>query len=423
LLYILVMTVGTEEIRNAVTDADGKDPNQPVPEVARAPISPRALLGLLVHPKSEREGSAPFDREHFLRDNPVSRIASRIPADHWKEGPRRTPLGSISTGNSYDWDPKPELLESSLISPVYGERAVGEGENLHVEVTKGLADLTAINIALQKEVLVDEGGLIPVTLLPPNLREELSVENNDRWLLEIKGGIWPVMVHEKEDFANPGEFKLEVSDHDLGDYHLGNMALFPRELNTQIVEAAGYELDRRLERLTDPKLPKGLVLPNEDPRAEDPLAWSPRGSIYHNSHSGIDEIDNVSDSSSYQSLLAHLAVLPKQEREEIFALALRFAKLPLPYDQRNTEIDKFVTEHFSSDDEKEQVVRRLESMASDLLEQRLMIVSITNFNMRHREGRNMTPDEQEKAKDGYMQGILRVAGKLHGDEEALPRVV
>jgi hypothetical protein len=232
--------------------------------------------------------------------------------------------------------------------------------------------------------------------------------NNDAWLLAIRDGHWPIPgTYKRDPVTDEFSTQLEYDGHDFGDKHLGFMMLAPAEMQQQITEAAHHGLTRRLEALDDPDRPKGLVLPGEDKYDTDPLAYTWRGAAIRGSMDAINTIDQISDDPNFLPLMQELAALP-DEATRIDYLEHYASLVDMPEHQQEQAL--LATQPDNID--KFSWVNHEKMRMARVGAQMRMMVGITNFNVRHREGRDLTPQEQEGAKQVYLAGLVRVAGKL-----------
>lgn len=213
-----------------------------------------------------------------------------------------------------------------------------------------------------------------------------SPKNNDFWLDQIGNhSTWPIMQFRKTLGLQPDpNGELEVFSHDTDDKHLGNMMLFPQEMQHQISEAARHTLAFRQTEAGKHK--PDIIVPGDD-EDKDPLAYNQRGTSVTGPkyRSGINVIDDITDNGSYMGLLSTLVNM--------------------------------------SDEEIEISIGESGSIVANLNDQRRMIGDVANFNTRHREGRRITEEELQTVQDQYVQGILRVANKIRGESATVPHVV
>jgi len=346
------------------------------------------------------------EAQDFARHNAMlDAVQDVLPQGEWTDGQRNITTGVETVIDPYYNAPDIRIptgnvLPDAVTNIVYGQVVVGEGSETKDQICD-LDTVTKINETLQATVLAGEHGHIPRVLMPPNPDDITGDPKNvDVWLHSIGyEDTWPVMLQRSQT-----DGKTKPFSHDESDYHLGNFALFPVEMQDALSEAARHTYEFRQ---THPDGNRTLVLPSEDARQDDPLAFNLRGGPTGPGYrGGIDVIDNISDNNGYMGLLSYLATQPESTLTSTFedlvlmADGLRSGELTAP------EWDSGVSE---SEQEKWE-------MAQDLNVERMMIGDVTNFNMRHREGRSITQEEWQKAGDKYLKGILRVAMKIRSDE-------
>lgn len=304
-----------------------------------------------------------------------------------------------------------------LVTGAYGERIIKNGTGFAVESTATLEDMVEIDRAIAAQLLGDEGSKPPLLTEAPYPYDSITGKspraqaNNDAWLATIRGGHWPIPASYKRDpFTSEFKPTPQYEPHDYGDKHLAFMLLAPREMQKEITEAAHHGLTQRLRALDHPNESKGLILPGERADEKDSLAYSYRGKASRGDMDAINAIDQVSDDPDFLPFITRLASLPDEEARQAFVK--RYAALAvLPgavaeahlRSELATDIGYSDAEDWVSDEKG--IIKQIGS-------QRRMMIGITNFNMRYREGRDLEPEEQADAANAYLNGLIRVAGKL-----------
>ncbi len=349
-----------------------------------------------------------------IRHNALWAAAETVSDGTWTEGARLLDRRRCVPTDSYEYhDPATkytgELGEEATIDAVYGNRYTGEGNDIKVEKCD-LGILTRINETIAQTVLTEEHSHIPRVVMPPEPEQHTdSPKNNDFWLDQIGNhDTWPIMQFRKKK-VDPTGFhadpngELEIFSHDTDDKHLGNLMLFPQEMQDQISEAARHTLAfRQTEKGKDKP---DITVPGDAVDEEkDPLAYNERGGPTSTKYrGGIKVIDDITDNKTYMSLLSSLVNMSDEEIEtvmsEFSAIAEGLKTGEMRYNDPN----------LSAEDS------RKISVVADLYDQRHMIGDVANFNTRHREGRRITEQELQIVQDQYVQGILRVASKIRSN--------
>jgi hypothetical protein len=283
--------------------------------------------------------------------------------------------------------------EKTWIANVYGVRIVpapvtAEGNEVLLE-TVDLPELETMQRAFADTVLEGENARIAVLTEPvmPAQGDEYP-PNNDRWLEVIRDGGWPVM---RDHALGNGEF--DYSPHDLG-VHMGNTMLFPRELQDIIGEAAGHELAWRQEHPITYKTDdedKVLLLPGETDFRAGGYSYTDKP------ETGIDKIDRITDVASYGDFLSYLVNNKEQSPQEL-ADELRAVAVDPEYDP-------------NADTLRGSGIRTVRYMPK-------VVADLANYNTRHREGRNATPEEIDAVVESFFTGAARVAEKIRGTYKA-----
>lgn len=201
-----------------------------------------------------------------------------------------------------------------------------------------------------------------VQFVEPPVPEEndMNQANNNRWLQTLADGGIPLVRFS----TNPEDAtEYDYYSHDY-DFHLVNFSFFPREVNDAITEAATHSLMDR-----------------ENNKDEDGVSPS----------SGILIIDALSDNAGYSDLLSYLIAHPEKSCEERLA-TLREG---VGFDS----IDPLL---------QVQAEQGIGLLVRDMRQ-------ITEFNTKHREGREATKEEKEAAVAGMFEGVVRVAKKIRGE--------
>lgn len=271
-------------------------------------------------------------------------------------------------------------------APVYGARVVEDPDHpddngAKIEYTD-LETMQAIHERLSQTVLAGEHVHTSRLVTPPEPEAGIgSFKNNNTWVATIADGGWPVMAkHDPET----GEVSYEL--HDYGDYHTGNMMLFPREGQDLISVAAQHELAWREKYAAGEVESKVLVLSGER-SDEDPFASGFRGGSEGHT-SGIDKIDNLSDMEGYFELLQY-ATQGNSGAEQI------------------QQLQEYITSGRQDNPE----LNELRGVVTTL---RLLVGDLVNFNTRHETHSSTTPEAVEAALQGFLQGTGRIADKLTG---------
>lgn len=275
------------------------------------------------------------------------------------------------------------------LANIYGMRIVPD-ENATVSgaVKLEAVDLkvvTAIHQKLAETVLQSENIRIATPTTPPNPERGVTdIENNNYWLQMIKEGKWPVYTD-----ADAPDGEPPYSSHDYGDYHLANFALFPREIQDMITDAATNELSWRTRWQNGEVQGNMKLLYGEDEHDDDPWASGFRGSKMHTN--GILKIDNLTDIHSYLPLLAYVTDVADSPEHHL-ASVLEYAQQP-----------------------KEDYDDPRYRASEGIREMRKEIGDMVNFNTRHRENRKATQEEVDEAFEKFKTGLVRVAHKIRGD--------
>lgn len=375
-------------------------------------------------------GGAEADMQQFLLVNSVSALTDRIPSESWRPFNHDTDRPSIrypyfQVGQiGRPLDEPGSMRPTDLFMPLYGERLVVAGGNLHLEIA-GHEAIEQIGTLLRDEILVNEGIRVGrITQIPDDMRVESDwYDGQDyvghpswllKWLKSIHSGTWPIMSRKIPDVDNSGGFTDDPYRHDLSEVQLGNLALGPREIQIEYTGVAWYEFAARRASTASNHHVDGLILSGESPYENDPLAYY-RGSaanprIFHN---GVAELENVTNDYTYMRLLSNLVVVELGERLQLFDEASSF--MQLDGGELKSEVLNYVTSNYGTGPESLKRAKLLASMTNWLQDQASAIVSVANFNCRVENRRNLSIAEQRQKVESYFSGILRVAGKLRGD--------
>ncbi len=318
---------------------------------------------------------------------------------------------AIVSDDEWDAAPRYGTIFPSLAA-VYGERVGADGE---LEACS-LPDMVEIDTEIAANVLVDEDSRTPLLTIAPYPKASTTGKspeaqaNNDAWLRTIRDGHWPIPGSYKRDYeTKDGDFSDELSYdlHDSADKHLSFMLLAPREMQHEITEAAHHGLSRRLNALDDPEMSKGLVLRGETDSDVDKRAYTWRGEAFRGDMDAINTIDQISDDPNFLPLINDLLSL-KSDEERGQYMEHYAALADAPTEELDTLLEQSVPEDMDTDE----WVSAQSQKTLWVGAQMRMIAGITNFNMRHREGRDLTQEEISQAQHQYLSGIVRVADKL-----------
>lgn len=312
-----------------------------------------------------------------------------------------------------EWDAAPRYGTTfPRLAAVYGERVGADGE---LEACS-LEDMVKIDIEIAEEVLVDEESRTPILTVAPYPKASLTGKgpetqaNNDAWLRTIRDGHWPIPGSYKRDYETKGgDFSDELSYdlHDSADKHLAFMLLAPREIQREITEAAHHGLTRRLDALDNPEMPKGLVLSGEHDSDVDKHAYTWRGEAIRGSMDAINTIDQISDDPNFLPLINDLLSLESDEEREQY-IEHYAALAAAPTEELGTLLEQTAPDNVELDSWVSTESQKTLWVGAQMR----MITGIANFNMRHREGRDLTQAEMSQAQHQYLSGIVRVADKL-----------
>ncbi len=301
-------------------------------------------------------------------------------------------LGVVPREFGLDRDESRQMLRNpnrTWLANIYGFRIIPDGEsdrkNDVIVQEVDFHTLTKMHEAFAGTVLTGEHTRIPVPTDPP-VPEKGSDNhlNNNLWLEKIRDGYWPIM----RDHNNLVTGEFEYSDHDSSEFHLGNMALLPREVQDIITEAATYELNWQRKYQAGEVHDNRLFLAGEDMDDEDPFASGFRWSKRHSD--GIAKIDSITDEPAYMNLLVHIVA------EKSVSCADRMAALRANIDALDVHV---------ADSREVRAIHQMSKQLADLL----------NFNSRHRDGRTITLEEAREANEAFLNGVVRVAEKIRGE--------
>lgn len=290
----------------------------------------------------------------------------------------------MGLGHPVEWsevDYSREIItnpEQTWRAGIYGSR-VSEGENGDAIVeTASLDTLNRIHVRLDGTVLAGENMHIATPVIPPEPEKgNSSWDNNQLWLKMIADGQWPIMAEQLDADGNPTVY----SSHDYGDFHAGNMALFPREAQDLISKAARLEYDyRELHHRGAVLRPSGA-----QEHDNDPFAGGLRGTTTYTD--GISKIDDLTDIKDYFSVLDFA-----MDKKNGSNPAERMAKLA------RGEVDR-------DDPTTEDARVCLISMKRELGD-------LLNYVTLHETGKTTTQEDVDRLFDQVVEGIGRVSTKL-----------
>ncbi len=292
---------------------------------------------------------------------------------------------------------------------VYGFRIVPDPEATTPGAVKletaTLDTVHRIHERLNDTVLKGEGMRIAKPTIPPHPEEGLkNAENNDLWVELIRHHQWPIMkdapVIKAQQDGSGDIWEKGVTtwnSHDYAAKHLGNSALYPREIQDLITEATIHEQARRKQYHAGEVNDKVLYLSVFEEGKENPYASYARGSGWHTD--GITEIDHLTDADNYMDLLAYLVDEPQTAAEDRLATLQAYLK---------EKHDPYEYSH------------ELGSAVSGVVELKKLVADILNFNNRHRDGENIVPEAVDQIMEQVLNGVVRVAKKIRGNYEYKP---
>ena len=272
------------------------------------------------------------------------------------------------------------------LASLYGIRLVPvpahEGE-VTLEWTT-LNTVGLIHKKLDETVLSGEDIRIATLVTPPFPEEGTNnPANNLFWVAQhAEGKKGPIMSKVKHPMDTPEDYE----DHDYGTPHLGNNALLPREGQRLFTTTSKYQL-AWLNRFKKGEVSeKELLLPGEKSGDLSEFVFD----FARGSYDGTKRMDFFSAGFSYMDLLAFIvdgASVPPQER-----LAL---------------VKDYV-------DRQKYSRGALSGAVMGYSDAYVNVLSLVDFNTRHREGRNPTWEEVDQEFDKFMTGVARVATKIRG---------
>ena len=198
---------------------------------------------------------------------------------------------------------------------------------------------------------------------------------------------------------------LRVFKHDSSEAHFANDLLRPEPMQLQLRECSLIDLGHRQDHGQNT-----LKLPGEYGGYRFPYAYS--GSI--DESSGIYLIDTITDDVYYLKMLQELADLPSAaDVDTIISNTIGYAEATgwdRNFDNMPVSQIRSVNLAINRLDIPRNIFKRILSGAGQML-------TLTNFNLRHYEGRNLTADEANQAAVNYVEGLRDIAHKIRGDEE------
>lgn len=286
--------------------------------------------------------------------------------------------------NTMTWEYDTNLHPANALAVIYGDKPevrVQDGEQKVVGMkTLKLDALTRLHEKLQRDVLIDEHGMVPKVVTPPAPEKPLSPVNNDCWLENIKNHIWPMMVGLEAGV-------MKVSKHDSSTDHIAVTSLFPRTQQDGLALVAERELERRKQHpkgLSEPIIPD---FPNKDDSGHETDPWTNSSRGFSGYLDGIDIIDQSTGTDAYLNVLSTLFVLPKHQFDTLASTVMSNEKL---------------------DEEYASLMSTLSSAARGA-------TMIANYHKRYEENRDMTPEEGAAVIKDFNEGAFRVAQKLRGE--------
>lgn len=277
------------------------------------------------------------------------------------------------------------------LANLYGSRVVLKPSVLTTEAVEvesvGFDALTQIHEKLNEGVLKGEGMRIAKVVVPPNKSDIFHPDNVDAWLDDIRHHIWPIMMLQ----GKTGSHELYANFHDAGDYHLGNFATFPREVQDITTETTVHEQAWRRKFHKGEVPHKFLLLSGEHEHDDDPWGSKLRGGSGLG-QTGVNKLDDISGVDSYMPMLAYLVDHPEQDCQQRLEYLQSY----------NPKQDGYNTDE-----------RFLASSGLGIM--RAGIGDLVNFNSRHRDGENATPELVEHEYQKFLTGVVRVAKKIRGE--------
>jgi hypothetical protein len=271
------------------------------------------------------------------------------------------------------------------LANVYGAKVVPSevadiGQTLDVKLTE-IETVTDIHNSLSEGVLQGENIRVATLLTPPHPEKMFHPENVDMWLDEIRHGKWPIMRFKDGN-------RLVAFLHDAGTEHLGNMALFPREVQDLITEVTIHETRWRKQFKAFEVPSKFILLDIEKENDKD--IW-PIGSNSTLASTGVDKLDEFTGAGYYVDLLAYVVSGSEVSCEERLKNVIEYPTL----------------RYGKSDEFKENASKGISEMYNG-------IGSLVNFNSRHRHGQNATKELVDHEYKKFLKGLLRIAKKIRG---------
>jgi hypothetical protein len=350
-------------------------------------------------------------------------VGDMVPDDRWNVKPRSNP-------NRY-----PRL------NAVYGIRVADDGTPRACSVE----DMIAIDQEIAAGLLADEESRPPLLYVSPYPRHQdikgrvdegelhKSLAKNDSWLITIQKGNWPIPA--SYFMRGKPSSELAYDQHDTADNHLLFMTLAPREIQAEVTEAAGYGVNQRLDTLDDLGAHEKGPVPAAVQGTDSNYFVLPSGDrVNYGSQNAIKVIDHISDEVCFPQLMNGLLGIESSEERsaymerytrlarepfEEFAYRLLGESMPDVALSRSDMIMLFDTNPeiipVGIGPEVKTWINLEMKRRDEVLGIMDQMVMISNFNMLHREGRNMSKLEQVAASQAYIRGILRVADKLAGN--------
>ncbi len=321
--------------------------------------------------------------------------------------------------------PSPDVR---VFGPLIGSRVRDDGlvESCSVE------DTVAIAATFAEQALPGENTHTPkiIEYAYPEItdafgrREDLTQEernkivaNNDRWLITIRDGHWPIPgkpTYNPQTGQKDGP--LEFDKHDWGGNHSKFFGLEEKGMQDQMTEAADHGLSLRLNALTHPNEPLGPVVERvsilDGSWANQYAHWVPIdvGETHITYDDAIHMIDAISDKDALEEVMLNLVALPDDSsRMQYMRHYSGLASLPFTKVLARAEQ---IAPLVGSKREKDEWVENEMLQAAAVRESMQMILDISEFNTYHREGRVMTIEEQIETVQNHLDGLVRVANKI-----------
>jgi len=305
----------------------------------------------------------------------------------WQIDNRNTPP-ILNTGD-YDIDAREYVrtpYDTEWLGYVYGSKVVRAPDGQFRGANLPLEALPRIHQHLSDTVLKGEHARVATLVDAENMGDMMDPRNQNLWLSMLGKNQWPIMRFMSVVDAQPPEY----SSHDYADFHLGNLVLFPGEVQDLISEVVVHEQAQRKAFHAGGVASKIMLLPGEN-IDEDPYATHARtGSNRY--IDGIDKIDNLTDIQYYFNLLTYLIDEPD-----------------VSCDDRLGEVMN------NGNGEVRPVLRSIDKAQIGLQQLEKQVADIVNYNSRHRDRVAATPELVEQEMNKVLGGVVRVARKIRGE--------